>query len=352
MSVRPETMNRASQLASVFSSLKSLGLADRGVFLEIMRRVLVANSGWLGVWTVWEPNALDGLDTIFAGTSGHDQTGRFVPFWHRYGGRIRLEANIDYDKPEADWYLAPARRRAEVLIDPYQYRVAGKELFITSMTAPILHDSSCLGVVGFDVHLDWLLEAADEPNLFESVEASFGRGHVLLGEDGRLRYCSRATFQLICRYVGSAPVADDRLPGPLDDLVARKIRRSLFPGRLRQGEGWTFVRGLRKLAVRLTRHPYAGSFLLLVDEQVMDGSSMRGALDLSPREREVAEWVAQGKSNEEIAIILGISAHTVKNHMDKIFRKLGVENRCSAAIAVERLRFAARNGCSPNGSGA
>ena len=43
---------------------------------------------------------------MFAGAPGHDQSGRFVPFWHRYGGRIRLEANIDYDKPEADWYLA------------------------------------------------------------------------------------------------------------------------------------------------------------------------------------------------------------------------------------------------------
>ena len=84
----------------------------------------------------------------------------------------------------------------------------------------------------------------------------------------------------------------------------------------------------------------------------MDGSAWPAAWTSVPREQEVAEWVGQGKSNEEIAIILGISAHTVKNHMDKIFRKLGVENRCSAAIAVERLRFAARNGCSPNGSGA
>ena len=97
---RAEAVNRAGQLATVFSSLKTLGFTDRGLLNEIMRGVLVANSGLLGVWTVWEPDALDGRDAMFAGAPGHDQSGRFVPFWHRYGGRIRLEANIDYDKPE------------------------------------------------------------------------------------------------------------------------------------------------------------------------------------------------------------------------------------------------------------
>ena len=45
----------------------------------------------------------------------------------------------------------------------------------------------------------------------------------------------------------------------------------------------------------------------------------------APVSRKSQSGSGQGKSNEEIAIILGISAHTVKNHIDKIFRKLGVE---------------------------
>ncbi len=54
---------------------------------------------------------------------------------------------------------------------------------------------------------------------------------------------------------------------------------------------------------------------------------------LTTREREVYYWVCQGKSNEEIALILGISANTVKNHLSPIFQKLGVENRYAAALA-------------------
>ena len=54
---------------------------------------------------------------------------------------------------------------------------------------------------------------------------------------------------------------------------------------------------------------------------------------LTAREREVHHWLAQGKTNDEIAGILGISTHTVKHHVDHIFQKLGVENRYAAALA-------------------
>ena len=58
---------------------------------------------------------------------------------------------------------------------------------------------------------------------------------------------------------------------------------------------------------------------------------------LTSREHEVYFWLGQGKSNEEIRIILGISAHTVKNHLDHIFQKFGVSNRLAAALAVQGL---------------
>lgn len=55
---------------------------------------------------------------------------------------------------------------------------------------------------------------------------------------------------------------------------------------------------------------------------------------LTRREREIHHWLVEGKTNEDIAIILGISAHTVKNHLSHIFEKLGVENRTAAALAA------------------
>lgn len=53
---------------------------------------------------------------------------------------------------------------------------------------------------------------------------------------------------------------------------------------------------------------------------------------LSVREAEVLRWVARGKSNTAIAEILGISAHTVDAHLRRIYLKLGVFDRISAAL--------------------
>lgn len=51
---------------------------------------------------------------------------------------------------------------------------------------------------------------------------------------------------------------------------------------------------------------------------------------LSDREREILDWVRKGKTNLEIGAILGISPYTVKNHLQRIFRKLDVLNRAQA----------------------
>jgi len=53
---------------------------------------------------------------------------------------------------------------------------------------------------------------------------------------------------------------------------------------------------------------------------------------LSEREAEVLSWVARGKSNTSIAEILGISVHTVDAHLRRIYLKLGVFDRISAAV--------------------
>jgi len=62
------------------------------------------------------------------------------------------------------------------------------------------------------------------------------------------------------------------------------------------------------------------------------------SLGLTPRVAEVLLWVAQGKTNADIATILGISEWTVKKHVLEIFDKLNVETRTAAGLrAIEVL---------------
>src|SRR6266487_3765403 len=61
-------------------------------------------------------------------------------------------------------------------------------------------------------------------------------------------------------------------------------------------------------------------------------------LGLTPRAAETLLWLSQGKTNSDIATILGITESTVKKHVQEIFEKLGVETRGAAGVrALEVL---------------
>ncbi len=64
----------------------------------------------------------------------------------------------------------------------------------------------------------------------------------------------------------------------------------------------------------------------------------RAAAPLTPREREVLDWVAAGKTNRDVAAILGASPRTVEKHLERVYEKLGVETRTAAVMrAIKRV---------------
>lgn len=88
-----------------------------------------------------------------------------------------------------------------------------------------------------------------------------------------------------------------------------------------------------------------GAFRRIAALPLAAPASSAAALDLSKRERQILDSLCQGKTNCDIAAALGISPHTVKNHVQRIFRKIGVNNRTQAALRYNqtmRLAQAAR----------
>jgi transcriptional regulator EpsA len=61
---------------------------------------------------------------------------------------------------------------------------------------------------------------------------------------------------------------------------------------------------------------------------------LKSSGQLTQREIEILEWIALGKTNPEIGSILNVSLFTVKNHIQRIFRKLNVSNRAQAVAEV------------------
>jgi DNA-binding NarL/FixJ family response regulator len=84
--------------------------------------------------------------------------------------------------------------------------------------------------------------------------------------------------------------------------------------------------------------PEVASWLLQQFDQVayVDGIPNDMFTPLSPREMEILQHIARGRSNKEVAYELGISRQTVKNHMTSILRKLAVNDRTQAALYAVR----------------
>jgi len=78
---------------------------------------------------------------------------------------------------------------------------------------------------------------------------------------------------------------------------------------------------------------------LINEDQTDECDLLKQKFAITNREAEVLLWVAKGKTNREIAQILELSPRTVNKHLEQLFKKIGVENRTSAAtLAVGVLQ--------------
>ena len=78
--------------------------------------------------------------------------------------------------------------------------------------------------------------------------------------------------------------------------------------------------------------------------QALAGVESRWAMEavgrLTAREQDVVQWLSTGKTDRDIAAILGISPRTVHKHLQRIYEKLGVETRTAAVARVLGMRWA------------
>jgi DNA-binding CsgD family transcriptional regulator len=93
----------------------------------------------------------------------------------------------------------------------------------------------------------------------------------------------------------------------------------------------------KRLVVRLIRQPSGDPYLLLAEQELASPRVLE-RLGLSRRRGEVLFWVAQGKTDEEVARIIDCTVGTAKKHLQRIFEQLGVGNRHLATLrALEIL---------------
>ena len=168
-------------------------------------------------------------------------------------------------------------------------------------------------------NLELEAEVAVRLDAEEQLAASLDRAVVVLDRAGTMLFATRLAHDLIAKYFPAgrpaALAASGRFPSGSDALLVRRFAEA--------GRDDTVM-------------------LVLEEEHAPPGPAALIALGLTVRQAEVAYWVAQGKSNPETALILGTSSRTVDKHMERIFQRLGIENRASLIVAASECLRPAR----------
>lgn len=144
-----------------------------------------------------------------------------------------------------------------------------------------------------------------------------GMGVVFVDAQGRIAWLSPQA----AAWLQGLPQAP--LPGHLPPALAPVLQGGT--------ERLTTAAGQRLSARNLGTATLGETMLLLAQDRGPSGASRLGEAALTPRETEVLSWLAKGKTNRDIAEILGMSPRTVNKHLEHIFEKLGVETRAAAA---------------------
>lgn len=162
-------LDAARTMAQALSATKLEGVEiSREQVNAMLRQILVNNPHFLGVYTLWEPNAFDGKDAQYANTTGSDSNGRFLPYWDRGKDKqIQVELLFDYDISE--WYQCPKTTQAECIANPLSYPVQGEEVLMTSLVVPVVVAGKFYGITGVDLRLDFLQKTVDSADIFKKT---------------------------------------------------------------------------------------------------------------------------------------------------------------------------------------
>jgi DNA-binding CsgD family transcriptional regulator len=179
----------------------------------------------------------------------------------------------------------------------------------------------------------------DEAQLSSAALRAFAAGGgwriARVSFDGRVMEISEPARRLLGEFFGGFSASSARaLPQTVAEWLGRYRHWGLDRLALQDEALLTVSRDGQTLKFHaiLDAASSGACYLLMKAEYAGTEAEQLIALPLTEREREILSFLPAGKTNAEIATVLGISARTVQKHLEHIFQKLGVETRTAAAL--------------------
>jgi methyl-accepting chemotaxis protein len=154
-------LTTVENLSHTFTSYQQMREKNRrDVIGNMMINTLKSNPDFLAVWSTWEPNSIDSLDSLYAGKKGSTVIGNFGRMYYKNNGQIIFDKSVESNADEiysGNYYQIPKKTKKPIILDPYYYSYTDSEAdktHETSIVAPIMSNNRFLGVVGADIKLD------------------------------------------------------------------------------------------------------------------------------------------------------------------------------------------------------
>lgn len=167
-------------------------------------------------------------------------------------------------------------------------------------------------------------------NSAQSALDSTGQHLITVSENGHIQWATPQTYALFAKAKASKIWQQTEFSPQVQQWLAHS------PG---AGHQLSLLNIEYPLKVTWVSRQTNGDLLLRLEDGLKPtgASLLKEQLELTERESEVLNWIANGKSNRDIALILEMSPRTVNKHLEQIFPKLGVENRTAAAAVALKV---------------
>lgn len=144
-----------------FLSTGKNGDLTKSTIMKTIAKNLKSNKNFTGMSAIFEKNAYYQKDDNYSKLTEKE---KFIPYLYLdANGNSSYTALVDYDKEgDGDYYLIPLKTKRELLTEPYFYPVNGKDVFMITLSEPIMENNTFMGITTIDYNVDFIQTLSEQ----------------------------------------------------------------------------------------------------------------------------------------------------------------------------------------------